>query len=313
MARTEARIHTSIWRDSDWRSLSVHAQWLYELLLSQPTVSFCGVLGLMPTRWAKMAKGMTLDDVLAHLGELEEARYVVIDHDTEEVWIRSFVKWDGVLEQPALITAMMKDFAAIQSEPIRDGFLDGLGDGFLDGLPERFPKWFGGGKERVIPDEFLEGSRVRDARAGASARIPPPPPLTPTPSSSPAPTPAACEPKTEPMTNGHARVEEEEEIQETAKDAAMVVAMRRLLVRDGPPITDTNAWLNTTAKRIYDEHGAALRAGACSGESPEDMADRIQPGPPKPLNPYAPVPNGEFVEVLDEEGRLVEAKWVAAS
>lgn len=107
-------------------------------------------------------------------------------------------------------------------------------------------------------------------------------------------------------------VSEEEELLKTAKDAAMAVARRRLLVRDGPPITDPAAWLRKTAASVYDEHGADFRAGACNGDSVETMADRIMPPPARhyaEAEEYRPT-YGEDDVTVDEHGRLIVARRV---
>lgn len=307
MARTEARIHTSIWRDPDWRSLSVHAQWLYELLLSQPTVSFCGVLGLMPTRWAKMAKGMTAEVILDHLAELEGERYVVVDHDTEEVWIRSFVKWDGVLDQPGLTTAMMKDYGAIQSEPIRDGFLDGLGDGFLDGLAERFPKAFGGPKARAIPDGFADGFRVRMHARVASAQVPLSPTPAPTPSSSSIPCAEESHPNRKPA---EPAVVEEEEDPDPIGKACLIVAERRFRSRQGEPITNKSGWLKRVAADVRETLNGTAAVMVAEGLSAEAIADRIDPpanssSVPYPYESFDEPRKPKWVESIGPDGKLV--------
>lgn len=124
MARTYGRILVAIWGDDDWRSLSVDAQWLYELLLSQPSASYAGVLGLQIRRWSQLANGMTDRRVRTALGELRKHRYVVVDETTEELLIRTFVRHDGVLDQPNVVKSMVKAYPGILSPEIRATFLD---------------------------------------------------------------------------------------------------------------------------------------------------------------------------------------------
>ena len=95
MARSRASLHVDIWRNPDWLNLSSGAQRLYILILSQPKLSLCGSLDtIAPAKWATMAPDTDAAEIASHLGELEEARFVVLDHDTEELIVRSFTKHD---------------------------------------------------------------------------------------------------------------------------------------------------------------------------------------------------------------------------
>jgi hypothetical protein len=94
--RAEARLQVSIWSDADWLALSVDAQRAYLLVLSQPGLSLCGVIAYTPRRWATYAAGDTTERLEAAIDELEERRFVVVDRDTEELLIRSFMRRDRV-------------------------------------------------------------------------------------------------------------------------------------------------------------------------------------------------------------------------
>lgn len=126
MPRSSARIHSSIWKDADFLALSAGAQRMYVLALSQPNLSLCGVVSYTAKRWARLSSGGSVRAVVKALMELEEARFVVIDADTEELWIRSFVKHDGILKSPNATAGMKRDFHHIHSQEIREGFLEGL-------------------------------------------------------------------------------------------------------------------------------------------------------------------------------------------
>ena len=71
MARSEARIFTSIWKDPDFLALSPSAQRLYMFLLSQDDLTYSGVMPLRERRWASKAAGMTVTDVEQDLKALE--------------------------------------------------------------------------------------------------------------------------------------------------------------------------------------------------------------------------------------------------
>lgn len=118
MAREYARVKVNIWADLDFRDLSVDAQHLYFLLLTSPTLNLAGVADWRPARIAALARGWTKGDVSAAGEELQHARFVVIDEDTEEVLVRSFVRHDGVLKGPKTAVGMSKDYASTASARI---------------------------------------------------------------------------------------------------------------------------------------------------------------------------------------------------
>lgn len=115
MAREYARVKVGIWRDLDFRALSVDAQHLYFLLLTSPTLNLAGVADWRPPRIAALADTFTVAKVRKAGAELEAARFVVIDEDTEEVLIRSFVRHDGILKGPKTAVGMAKDYAGVSS------------------------------------------------------------------------------------------------------------------------------------------------------------------------------------------------------
>ena len=119
MAREHANIRLDMWGDADWRALSRDAQWLYELLLTHPDTNRAGVSDWRPGRLAKMAASTATDDVRKAGAELEQRFFLVIDEDTEEVLVRSYVKYDGVLKQPNLTVTMAKDWAGVASARLR--------------------------------------------------------------------------------------------------------------------------------------------------------------------------------------------------
>lgn len=119
MAREHARLLTRIWSDEDWRARSMAAQWLYKLLLSQATINNAGVLPLQPSKWSRGAADVTLPVVEAALEELAAARFVVVDRDTEEVLVRSFVRNDGVAKIPNVLKSALRQAEQIESPKLR--------------------------------------------------------------------------------------------------------------------------------------------------------------------------------------------------
>lgn len=120
MAREYARVKVGIWGDPDFRLLTPDAQHLYFLLLTSPSLNLVGVADWRPNRIAALAGGWTARKVKAAGDELQGARYLIIDEDTEEVLIRSFVRHDGVLKSPKTGVALANDFAALSSRKLME-------------------------------------------------------------------------------------------------------------------------------------------------------------------------------------------------
>ena len=99
MPRDHARIQTGIWRDPDFRNLSRDAQHLYFTLLSQPGLSYCGVMDWWPNRIAALSADVDEKDIYEAVTELIEHQYVLADGETSEVMIRSYIRHDGVMQR----------------------------------------------------------------------------------------------------------------------------------------------------------------------------------------------------------------------
>ena len=127
MARDHARINLAIWSDDDWRDLTPAAQHLYFVLLTQPTLTYAGVADWRPARLRALAgewDGETFDRAAS---ELARNLYIVVDEDTEEALIRSFVRHDGLMKQRNMAVSMVRAYEAIASKGIRGVFVHELG------------------------------------------------------------------------------------------------------------------------------------------------------------------------------------------
>lgn len=94
MARSYANIVTSVWTDVDFCALSAGAQRTYFMLFSQADISAAGVLALRVRRWSTTIRSNERKSQQKWLDELVQGRYIAIDSDTEELLVRSFIKWD---------------------------------------------------------------------------------------------------------------------------------------------------------------------------------------------------------------------------
>jgi len=119
MATAFARVTRTIWGDDDFRDLPQDSQWLYFHLLTSPGLNHAGVTDWRPARIAALARGLTPDAVESAAVELECNLFIVIDRDSEEALIRSFIRHDGLMDQPNMATAMSTAHAGIASRVLR--------------------------------------------------------------------------------------------------------------------------------------------------------------------------------------------------
>lgn len=123
MARDSARLLLGIWRDADFVALPSGAQRLYLLALSQPNLSWAGVVPYTPARWAGLAPDTTPTRIRRDARVLAEARFVVVDESTEEMLVRTYVMHDRVLRSPNVTVAMTKAAHLIVSPVVRKAFM----------------------------------------------------------------------------------------------------------------------------------------------------------------------------------------------
>jgi hypothetical protein len=119
VARDHARIQCDIWGDKDWVGLSALAKLLYVQLLSQPKLSYAGLLDMAVKRWARAHPDHSIAEIRAALSELDAARMLVVDHDTEEVLVRTLVRNDGIYKQPQVLAAALRQAFEIESPILR--------------------------------------------------------------------------------------------------------------------------------------------------------------------------------------------------
>lgn len=119
MARTESRTKTSIWNDDEFKELTGAQQHLYWMLYSQSTISLCGVLAYTPGRWARNSSDGSVDEISVLLKGLEKSRHIVVDLDAEEVFVRSFMRNDGVWRSPKTRGAAIGQASLVGSCGIR--------------------------------------------------------------------------------------------------------------------------------------------------------------------------------------------------
>ena len=117
--RDFAQIKLSIWNDDSFLDLSSDAQLLYFVLISHPTMNRAGVGTWHAGRLSGLCASWSRPVVEAAARELIDGRFIVIDEDTDEFLVRTFVRHDGLMKQRNLATTMAREFAAVGSRSIK--------------------------------------------------------------------------------------------------------------------------------------------------------------------------------------------------
>lgn len=120
MARKFAQLHVASSDDPDVEELTIEAQWLYfKVLLGHPMLSSCGVMDWRPKHLVRKGKNGSLVKILAAAAELEAARFLMFDLETEEVFMRSLVRRDELLKNPKMAGAVVKAYHAVASRELQ--------------------------------------------------------------------------------------------------------------------------------------------------------------------------------------------------
>lgn len=115
-----ARFLCRMWDDEDWKALSPRAQWFFMLLVSQASINRAGVIALTSKRWMRLASGPSVEQqITLAMEELEATRFLVVDRDTEEVLVRSYMRGDGVEKQPNVLKAACRQAREVLSGKVR--------------------------------------------------------------------------------------------------------------------------------------------------------------------------------------------------
>ncbi len=137
MARSHGRILARIWTDPEFLALDGEAQRAYMMLLSQPDLTHAGTLPLTIRRWSRLCGDGDVKALTASLRRLADARFVLVDGDTEELLIRTLIRNDGVFKQPKVLLSAKSDAAAISSPKLRSALAAELSLCPLDEVTEK--------------------------------------------------------------------------------------------------------------------------------------------------------------------------------
>lgn len=115
MSRDHARIQTAIWRNREFRNLPRDAQHLYFAILSQPALSYCGVIDWWPNRLADLSGDGDEAAVYAAAKSLIDEDFIYIDEKTSEVLVRTYIRHDGVMQRTNMGKAMGRALQKVSS------------------------------------------------------------------------------------------------------------------------------------------------------------------------------------------------------
>ena len=93
MANAAALINEGLWRkDKDFQRLPRLAQCTFCQVLSQKDLDTAGVLTLHMELLAKACAELTVEQLMKDFADLEAARFLFVDYDTDELLVRSYVR-----------------------------------------------------------------------------------------------------------------------------------------------------------------------------------------------------------------------------
>lgn len=155
MAREYGKLFTSAWGDGDYIALGRGPQHLFLQLISQPDLSMSGSLTLAPVRWAGQA---STDEgtILKDLETLEAKHFAVVDHETQEVLIRSFIRRDLGWRSPTTMKSIASSCRAVLSQKLKRALAEELRRLDLGSLPTKVNERSGKTTQQVVT-EYVDG------------------------------------------------------------------------------------------------------------------------------------------------------------
>lgn len=145
-------VRVMLWNDPQFRALSSDAQRLYLWMITGPLINQAGVLDWRPRRIVQSASDLTVESIGKSADELVERGWAVIDEDTEEVLVRTFIRDDRLLQSPNQAAAVARCFAGVASRRLRAAITAELEQ--LRADDPDLPGW------RRIAEVFDQGSEI---------------------------------------------------------------------------------------------------------------------------------------------------------
>jgi hypothetical protein len=151
-----------MWDDDDFIGLSALAKLVYVQLCMQRKLEYSGELTVSVKRWSKAHPDQDIDTIRAALAELDAARFVVVDQDTDELLIRSFIRNDQLYKQPNVLRAALRSAFEISSPLLRRALAAEL---------RRLPVEITGPAPAVAAAELETGARELPASVKAAMSV----------------------------------------------------------------------------------------------------------------------------------------------
>ncbi|ANZ36454.1 hypothetical protein BBK82_10640 [Lentzea guizhouensis] len=151
-----------MWDDDDFIGLSALAKLVYVQLCMQRKLEYSGELTVSVKRWSKAHPDQEPDTIRAALAELDAARFVVVDQDTDELLIRSFIRNDQLYKQPNVLRAALRSAFEITSPLLRRALAAEL---------RRLPAEITGPAPAVAAIELEAGARELPASVKAAMSV----------------------------------------------------------------------------------------------------------------------------------------------
>jgi hypothetical protein len=114
-----AVIGTAIWNESSIRKLKWAEQMAYFLVYTQADLNKCGVIPYRPGRWAKFSADQNERQLRRLYAALNASRHVVLDEGYDELLVRTYVGHDGLLAQPLVVVAAVREYQTVSSPLVR--------------------------------------------------------------------------------------------------------------------------------------------------------------------------------------------------
>ena len=119
MTNSAALVKESIWRDKDFRLLPRLAQCTYQQLLAQKEIDRAGLVRLHLRALVRGCEELTEDQLLTDLEVLQNGRFVFCDMDTDELFVRSYMRTFNVAKYPQYLANAIKGARMVESLKIR--------------------------------------------------------------------------------------------------------------------------------------------------------------------------------------------------
>lgn len=156
------RVMRSIWSDREWLDRPAISKMVYLQLISQPNISKTGVLPTVLRRWASMYPDLEVDDIANAVADLTEHGFVVLDDDTQELLVRTYMRYDEMFTQPNGRKAIASAYDEIMSANLKrivreelQALVEGVDDVFSEtsSNPSANPSSKGSGTPRTKNQE----------------------------------------------------------------------------------------------------------------------------------------------------------------